>query len=196
MLVHAADLTGKIIVSVTLVGNVTIPEDRILAVTKLRPGDTFDSLKLQQDVRSIYELGNFFDVSVKSTEVPGGINIVYSVLENRPVTDFVFSGNTKVTADTLQSLVTIKKGSVSNFSLINQSEQAIEQYYRDQGYVLARVSNITLSPEGILTIYINEGMLEGIVAKGNEKTKAYVITREIKLKIGEPFNAKDAKLNM
>jgi outer membrane protein insertion porin family len=39
-------------------------------------------------------------------------------------------------------------------------------------------------------------MLEGIVVKGNEKTKTHVITREIKLKVGEPFNAKDAKRSM
>jgi outer membrane protein insertion porin family len=150
--VYAADFTG-IVTSVSLTGNETIPEDRILAVTKVKPGDTFDSAKIQQDMRAIYEFGNFFDVSVKLTEVPEGIQVVYSVLENKPVKEIVFNGNTKVTAATLQSLLTVTKGSTSNNNLLNQSGLAIEQYYHDQGYILARVTNITLSPEGTLIIY-------------------------------------------
>ena len=48
----------------------------------------------------------------------------------------------------------------------------------------------------MLTLSINEGILEGFAVKGNEKTKDYVITREMRLKPGEPFNAKDARRSM
>ena len=50
-----------------------------------------------------------------------------------------------------------------------------------------------MSKDGVLTLSINEGILEGFAVKGNEKTKDYVITREMRLKPGEPFNAKDAR---
>ena len=53
-----------------------------------------------------------------------------------------------------------------------------------------------MTPAGAVTFTINEGMLEGVIVKGNDKTKSYVITREMKVKVGEPFNAKDARRSM
>ena len=45
-------------------------------------------------------------------------------------------------------------------------------------------------------LLVNEGIVEDFKVKGNVKTKDYVITREMKLKKGEPFNAKDARRSM
>ena len=39
-------------------------------------------------------------------------------------------------------------------------------------------------------MFVNEGIVEDFKIKGNTKTKDYVIIREMKLKKGEPFNAK------
>jgi len=74
--------------------------------------------------------------------------------------------------------------------------RAIEGYYHDQGYILTKVSDVAMGDGGVLTIAINEGLLEGIEVKGNEKTKTNVITREMKLKPNQPFNVKDAKRSM
>jgi outer membrane protein insertion porin family len=50
-----------------------------------------------------------------------------------------------------------------------------------------------MSPAGVLTITINEGVIEGIIVKGNDKTKPNVITRELKQKPGDVFNTNDAQ---
>ncbi len=193
---HAADLTGKKVTAVSVSGNLSVPESDIMAVVKLKPGDTLSADKVQQDLRAIYELGSFFDVVSNFTEVPEGVKVVYTVMENPALKDIVIKGNTKVSADKIKSMLTVSSGKVLNTKVLGDNARKIESYYHDQGYVLARVSDVAMTPGGVLTITINEGMLEGITVKGNEKTKTYVITREMKVKPGEAFNAKDARRSM
>jgi outer membrane protein insertion porin family len=192
----AADLTGKKVTSVSVTGNSSVPESDIMAVVKLNPGDTLSADKVQQDMRAIFELGSFFDVVSNFTEVPEGVKVVYTVMENPALKSITVKGNTKVSTDKIKSMLTVTPGKVLNTKALNDNARIIETYYHDQGFVLARVSDIGMSPGGDLTITISEGMLEGITVKGNEKTKTHVITREMKIKPGEPFNVKDAKRSM
>lgn len=193
---HAADLNGKKVTAVGVTGNNNVPESQVLAVVKLKPGDTLSAEKVQQDMRAIYELGSFYDVVANFTEVPEGVKVIYTVMENPTLKDIVVKGNTKVSTEKIKSFLTHAPGAVINGKTLNDNARKIEQYYHDQGYILARVSDVGMSPSGQLTITINEGMLEGITVKGNEKTKSYVITREMKVKPGEAFNVKDARRSM
>ncbi len=193
---HAADLTGKRVTAVSVSGNTSVPESDIMAVVKLKPGDTLSADKVQQDLRAIYELGNFFDVVSNFTEVPEGVKVVYTVMENPALKDIVVKGNAKVSTDKIKSMLTVSPGKVLNTKALNENARIIETYYHDQGYVLARVSDVAMTPGGVLTITISEGMLEGITVKGNEKTKTHVITREMKVKPGDAFNVKDARRSM
>ena len=192
-LVYAADFTGKTIADISISDNKNVIESSIIAVVKLKPGDTFNDEAIKQDIRAIYALGNFYDVQANFIEAPEGIKVVYSVTEKTPVKDIVFKGNTKVSTEKLQSLVAGIKGNLIDNTILNDKSQAIEQYYHDQGYILAKASNVTMDQDGIVTIFINEGMIEGIIVKGNEKTKTNVITREINFKKEEPFNTKAAR---
>ncbi|MEG6585088.1 BamA/OMP85 family outer membrane protein [Dendrosporobacter sp. 1207_IL3150] len=192
----AADLTGKTVTAVSITGNNSVAESAIMAAVKTKPGDTLSADNVKQDMQAIYELGYFFDVVANFTEVPEGVKVVYTVMENPALKDIVIKGNTKVTTEKILSLLGVTKGKTLNTKALNDNARAVEQYYHDQGYILAKISDVAMSPGGVLTISINEGALEGIVVKGNEKTKQDVITREMKLKAGEPFNVKDARRSM
>lgn len=192
----AADLTGKTVTDVSITGNLSVPEAEIRSAIKMKPGDKLTSEQVKQDMQSIYETGYFFDVITNFTEVPEGVKLAYTVMENPALKEIVVKGNTKVTTDKIMRMITVSTGTVLNSKKLNENARAIEQYYHDQGYILAKVSDVAMKPDGTLTITINEGMLEAIQVKGNDKTKTYVITREMKLKSGEPFNSKDAKRSM
>lgn len=189
-LAYAADFTGKKIVDVSISDKNALETSNISNVIKLKSGDTFNADAIQQDIKAIYGLGSFYDVQADFIEVPEGIKVVYSVTEKMEIKDIVFKGNTKVSTEKLQSLSTAIKGNIIDNKKLSDAAQAIEQYYHDQGYIVAKVSNITMSPEGVVTIFINEGITEDIIVRGNEKTKTHVITRELKLKVGQPFNSK------
>jgi outer membrane protein insertion porin family len=196
VLAYAADFTGKKIVDVSISDKNDLEISNISNLVKLKSGDTFNADAIQQDIKAIYGLGSFYDVQADFIEVPEGIKVVYSVTEKMKIKDIAFKGNTKVSTEKLQSLSAAIKGNIIDNKKISDEAKTIEQYYHDQGYIVAKVNDITVDQEGVLTIFINEGMLEDIIVKGNEKTKTHVITREIKLKIGEPFNAKDAKRSL
>ena len=193
---NAAEVEGKTVTGISVTGNTTVPESSITPAIKLKPGDTLTADKVKQDMQSIYELGYFFDVVANFTEVPEGVKVTYTVMENPVLNSITFKGNTKVSTEKLTSMLTVTKGQILNSKNLNENMRAIEQYYHDQGYILAKVSDINMGSGGALTVTINEGVLEGIVIKGNEKTKNYVITREMKLKTGEAFNANDARRSM
>ena len=194
--VFAADPTGKIVTSVAVTGNSVVTTKAIMEVVKVKPGEAVAADKIKQDMQAIYELGYFFDVVSNFNEVPEGVQVIYTVMENPVVQDVVIKGNTKVTTDKLNSILAVNKGSILNSKTLNDNVRAMEQYYHDQGYILTKISDVSMSPGGVLTISINEGMLESILVTGNEKTKEKVITREMKGKPGEPFNVKDAKRSM
>lgn len=194
--VYAADPTGKIVTSVDVTGNSTVATKAVMDVVKVKPGEVVTADKIKQDMQSIYELGYFFDVVSNFNEVAEGVQVVYTVMENPVLQDIIIQGNTKISAEKLRSMLTVSKGSILNSKVLNDNVRSMEQYYHDQGYILTKVSDVAMSPGGVLTLTINEGMVEAIQIKGNEKTKDYVITREMKLKPNEPFNVKDAKRSM
>lgn len=193
---YAANVEGKTATSITVTGINHVAESTVRGVIKIQPGDTLTAEKLKQDMQAIYDLGYFFDVVANFTEVPEGVNVIYTVMENPKLADIVVKGNTKVSADKIKELVTTSKDSILNTRTLNTNVRSVEQYYHDQGFILAKVSDVAMSPSGVLTLTINEGSLEGIVVKGNDKTKTNVITREMKVKAGEPFNVKDARRSM
>lgn len=194
--VFAADPTGKVVTAVSVTGNSAVAAKTIMEVVKVKPGDIVAADKIKQDMQAIYELGYFFDIVSNFNEVPEGVQVIYTVMENPVLQEIVIKGNTKVTTEKINSLLTVTKGSILNSKDLNDNIRAIEGYYRDQGYILTKVSDVSMNPGGTLTLTLNEGMVEALTVKGNEKTKDYVITREMKVKPNEPFNVKEAKRSM
>lgn len=191
-----APLIGKTITNVSVSGAINTKQENILAATKIKVGDLLTEESIQQDSRAIYELGNFFDVFVNFEEVPEGVKVIYTVMENPVLNTVVIQGNTKVDTEKIRSMLTVKPGELLNTKTLNADGRNIEQYYREQGYIFTKVSDVSMGEGGVLTMTINEGVLEGFEVKGNEKTKDRVITREMKLKQGEAFNVKDARRSM
>ena len=190
------ELTGKNVAFVDVAGTINIKPEAILAATRLKPGDLWTPDKVRQDLRLIYELGTFSDVTADFSLLPEGVKVVYNVKENPVLKGIVIQGNQKVSKDKLLPLVTVKTGEVLNSKTVAANLRAVEEYYKGQGYILAKTGDVNFSPEGVLTVKINEGIVEDIIVKGNTKTKSYVVTREMRTKKGQPFNSKDARRSM
>jgi outer membrane protein insertion porin family len=190
------DLTGKTVAFVDVTGTVNIKPETVLAATRLKPGDLWTPDKVRQDLRLIYELGTFSDVTADFSVIPEGVKVVYKVKENPVLKGIVIQGNSKVAKEKLLPMVTVKTGMVLNSKAVAANLRAIEEYYKGQGYILAKTGDVNFSPEGILTVKINEGIVEDIIVKGNTKTKSHVVTREMRTKKGQPFNSKDARRSM
>ena len=154
-------------------------------------GDTFSTEVALRDRRVLKDLGIFYEAYQTFTEIPEGVIITYHVIENPVLKDVEFSGNTVFSDDELKKLITIKHGAIIDQNILHDNLAAIQEKYRAAGYVYIRIIDPSpnLDTSGILSLKVNEGILEDYKIKGNTRTKDYVILREMRQKPGTPFNA-------
>lgn len=191
-----APYIGKTITKQIIEGNVTVPEAEIAAALKTKPGMQFTEAGLSDDLSAIYDLGWFYDLRPEFKTVPEGVQVIYHVMENPVYQKTDVEGNTVLNKQRVASFFDLEQGKIANLKDINKCVQKLEEEYRSNGYILARVTDVHMEKDGTLKVAVNEGIVEGFKVKGNVKTKDYVVTREMKLKKGEPFNAKAARRSM
>ena len=191
-----APYLGKKITKQIIEGNVAISEEEIAAALKTKQGMEFTEEGLSQDLSAIYDLGWFYDMHPEFKLVPEGVQVIYHVLENPVYKDVKVHGNTVIDGKKVDACFDLEKDKIANLKQINKCVQKLEEEYRSNGYILARVTDVHMEQDGTLQVTVNEGLVEGFKVKGNKKCKDYVITREMKLKPGKPFNAKDARRSM
>lgn len=191
-----APYIGKTITKQTITGNKVIKAEEIAAAVKTKPGMEFTEAGLNEDLSSIYELGWFYDLRPEFKLVPEGVQITYHVMENPVFTNVKIKGNTVLDDKKAAGFFDLEEGKIINLKDVNSRILKLEEEYRQAGYILARVTDVHMDQDGTLNVTVNEGIVEDFKVKGNVKTKDYVITREMKLKKGKPFNAKDARRSM
>ncbi|MBQ5624569.1 MAG: BamA/TamA family outer membrane protein [Phascolarctobacterium sp.] len=191
-----AQYLGKTITKQSVIGSTVLSEEEVLAVVKTKPGMELTEIGLSEDLGAIYDMGWFYDLRPEFKEVPEGVQVVYHVLENPTYSKLNLVGNTVIDKQKVNALFNLEEGSVVNLKDINRRVLKLEEEFRQAGYILARVTDVHMDQDGTLNLTVNEGIVEDFKVKGNVKTKDYVITREMRLKKGQPFNAKDARRSM
>ena len=191
-----SDPSNKTVAFIQVTGTDKVDPNVVLAAIKTKPGDLATAEKIRQDLRLIFETGYFLDVNADVSNVPEGVKIVYSVKENPVFKTLTIQGNKMVKTEKIASFITLKKDAVVNSKTLDSNLRSIEEYYKSQGYILVKTGEVKLASDGNLMLRINEGIVEDVVVKGNIKTKPFVVTREMIVKKGKPFNAKEARRSM
>ena len=107
-------------------------------------------------------------------------------------------GNTIYNTEVLNNLLRMKRGDVYNQKHINErlnsAEDAVSNYYYNQGYVFNRVTPVEVDVDGD-SIDLEVRIIEGVQAAinkikiyGNTRVYEEVIRRELKLKPGDLFS--------
>ena len=193
---YLAEQIGKTIVEINFSGGTEATEPTARAALAMHVGDVVSEEGLTRDRDAIYATGYFYDLYPTFEKVPEGVVLTYNVLENPELKEVKIEGNTVESTEALMGLVTVKNGELLNSRVLQENVQAIQEKYRADGYILAKITDLNIAQDGTLTIKISEGMLEGYKVKGNKKTKEHVILREMRQKVGEPFNANMARRSM
>ena len=193
---YLAAQVGKTIVEINFSGATAATEGAARAALAMHVGDAVSEAGLVKDRDAVYATGYFYDLYPTFEQVPEGVVLTYNVLENPELKEVKIEGNTVETTESLMELVTVKNGELLNSRTLQENVQAIQEKYRADGYILAKITDLNIAQDGTLTIKISEGTLEDYKVKGNKKTKDYVILREMRQKTGEPFNANLARRSM
>lgn len=192
------DYEGKMITSVHYSGLKSVREDVVKSVVTTGSGVVFNAERLQEDLQRIYNTGYFTDeMSVEPTlKDDGTVELNFILKENIPVTKVLLSGNSVVSTKELMPFVKHLKGLPQNLNLINDSIEKIDNYYHEKGYILAGVASIDDTSDGELRFIISEGVIEDIIWEGNEKTKDFVIERNVMTKRGSVYNEEYIKKDL
>lgn len=188
---------APMITDISVRGNLVTPKSEIMSVVFSRVGDSVVQEKLRSDLKAIYGLGFFSDVSVTFEAVSGGTKVIFVVAENPRIADILLEGNTVYPTSEIVSWISTKAGNILSYKLLQEDIDMINSHYKEDGYMLARVIDVeTDETTNILHFTIIEGMVESITLEGNDVTEDYVILRELKTKPGSVLNEKTLKKDL
>ncbi|MFH1542847.1 MAG: BamA/TamA family outer membrane protein [bacterium] len=183
-----------LITDIQVRGNKVVAEQEIMNVIFSRLGETLFEGKVQSDIKAIYALGSFNDVTATYEAQENGTRVVFIVKENPTVKDIIIENNTIYSTAEIISLIEVKTGSLLNYSKLQQDIEKINNLYKDNGYILARVIDVETNEESnVLTFKIIEGVIESIALDGNDQTQDYVILRELNTTPGSVLNQETLK---
>ncbi|HOZ69002.1 MAG TPA: POTRA domain-containing protein [Chitinophagaceae bacterium] len=181
---------------------------------KLLSSAKFDEKKYEEDKDNILDYYNsmgYRDAQIVADTqyrtAAGNLNVDLKVKEGRRYYfgNIVWKGNSKYTDSLLTVILGINKGDIYNVAILNkrlgkeaaQEGGDISGLYMDDGYLFFRaepietaVYNDTIDYE----IRIMEGpqaRIKNVTIAGNDKTKDYVIRRELRTVPGELFSRSD-----
>ena len=178
----------------------------------IKTGDRFIPQKAIDGAQKIFQSGFFSSVEPKiDRKADNTVSIVYEVQENPIIQSINFEGNTLYTNDQLEKALGVKRGEILNGNMLNPDENGVIKLYAKDGYTLARIETINVSPEGVVNIGLTEGMVDSVdfqkapSKKDNERqslkattlrTKPYVFERVQEVRPGEIFKRENVESTM
>jgi len=181
----------------------TIPESAVMKIIGLKKGRPFNQDQLDADVESIknfyYALGyirmNITDVRKDFRNGDRKVGIHYVIEEGPQVTtgSVDVTGNASLSRDEVMKAVRIQEGSPYNLVDIGDARFRLISLYKQRGFARA-VVNVKSSLDGDrahLFFQVKEGRpysIGKIVLRGNRKTKAKIIRRELTFEEGDVYN--------
>ena len=177
------------VVEVRIVGNHVTKADKILPHIRTRAGRAFMQELVEQDVRRLNSSGMFVDIRVSYQHLPHGRVVIFEVVE-RPTIQYVkYIGNRKIKRKLLADETKLKQGDALDPYMAEDARRALELFYQDHGFGVARVTVVEGNKHGDrgVVFLINEGPKQRILNTyfiGNTVVSASRLKTQIKAKHG------------
>ena len=202
-----------------LVGEITVTGtqdqgliEKVYSVISTQPGRTTTRTQLQRDINSIFATGLFRNVKAVPEDTPLGVRVTFEVEENPIFKEVVIQGNTVLPQEIINESFGEQLNKTINLNQIEAGIKKVNQWYQDNGYVLAQVvAAPEVTKEGVVNLEVAEGVIENIGVRFlnsdgeatdeegkpiSGRTRDFIITREIQLKPGDVFNQKTAQQDL
>lgn len=202
--------------TITFVGNEFATDSTLRSEIELRERGlfnkgVFEATKLEQDrnlIRRFYNQAGYIDAEVvdveqvirqdEDDERRSLMDITFFIEEGEEYTfgGVSFQGNTIFSDEELEGLIRLDEGETLDLTAFDQDYQRVADRYYENGYIFNQITRTETRDEErniveyeISIIERNRAHIENIVFRGNEKTKDFVIEREVPLEVGDVFSA-------
>ena len=153
---------------VIVIGNETVPTSTILYYISEKPGKPYSPKLIAEDIKRLFKLGYFENISVDVKEGKNGVILRYFIKEKPIITDVVFKGNKKISSRKLKEELglTTEEGEETklqkplDYKYLDKLVQKIKEIYAKRGYPETQVYYTierTSPTRAVVTFYIKEG---------------------------------------
>lgn len=156
----ASPLAGRTVEDVRIVGNRQVPTSVILNLVRIRPGQAFDPVTVEEDYQRIYGLRKFSDVEAKAEPTDtGGVIVVFEVREQTQINSINYRGNFRLDDTAISAVVDLRPGEAIDPFRIALAKSSIQNLYRTKNFPLSsvEVDQDRLTSSGDLVFNIVEG---------------------------------------
>ncbi len=194
---------------ITLDGSPLDPEleDIVYQAITLSPGRTATRSQLQEDINNVFATGFFANVRARPEDTDLGVRVTFGVQPNPILTgvDIRTDGETAsvLPDEKVDEIFGDQYGRILNLIEFQDGILELNEWYREQGYVLAQVTAAPqVSDDGVATLIVAEGVIESIEVRyidedGNSvdengepidgRTRPFIVTREFETQPGDVF---------
>lgn len=145
--------------------------EAVLDVVRLKTGAEFGEEQMEVDRKAVLRLGYFRTVTSSQRTVNGKTTVVFRMVEWPQVSHVRVLGNSVVARRTILDSISTQVGQVFNAAQLVDDIHAIEQLYRERGYV-AHVSERILDEAtrtGILRFEVLEVRVGEVAFEGGDE---------------------------
>jgi len=182
------------ITDIQIYGNESVATSTIFSVIKTQIGDKYDPIKVDNDLKAIYNLGYFSDIKVDLKKEEKGVKLVFMVKEKLTVSKIKFEGIKGLKEEDLKKEVTLKIGAPFSHAALQESIDKITNFAKDNGYYFAKV-NYKIEDEGkIVTFLIDEGRkvkIKEINLFGNKAFSTFKLKWKMSTSTGDFYKEKE-----
>ncbi len=152
-----AQATDKI-AAIAVEGAARVEAETVRSYLLVREGDSFDPLRIDRSLKSLFSTGLFADVSLKRE----GNTLVVSVIENPVINRIAFEGNNRIDDEELASEISLKPRVIYTRSKVQNDVNRIQTLYQKSGRFAVSVAPkiIQLPQNRVDLVYeVDEGAL-------------------------------------
>ena len=130
----------KIIKYVDVRNNKTVSSATILSKLKTKRGDAFLDKVVNEDVKRLYLMGYFSEVSVSIEEIQDEVGVIFIVAEKPSLVSVRFTGSRRYKQEKLASIVKSKLNEFADERSLKKDAEAIGDLYKRAGFPWVEVS--------------------------------------------------------
>jgi outer membrane protein insertion porin family len=116
------------------IGPQSVSDDLIRANIRIKPGDPYLRAAVDEDIRTLYGTGQFYDIRVTDASTADGVTLTYVLQGNPRLIAIKFQGNKKYKDPKLLKKVTSKIGDPLNERKLFTDSQEMQKMYQKAGY--------------------------------------------------------------
>lgn len=131
----------QIIAGIEIKGNHKINASAILDKIKSKKGGNFSETDIAADIKTIFKMGYFLDVTADAVSTAQGKVVTFTVQEKGLISEIVIKGNKALSKEDINGALTIKVKQNINKEQIKADIGKIKELYDGKGYYNAEITD-------------------------------------------------------